>query len=68
MTALKAADVDAFVARPDAARPFVLIYGPDSGLVSERAQTIVRAASGRATKASTSEALSAVISFLSASS
>ena len=43
MTALKAADVDAFVARPDAARPVVLIYGPDSGLVSERAQTIVRA-------------------------
>ena len=43
MTALKAADVDAFVARPDAARPVVLIYGPDSGLVSERAKTIVRA-------------------------
>jgi DNA polymerase-3 subunit delta len=43
MTALKAADVDAFVARPDASRPVVLIYGPDSGLVSERAQTIVRA-------------------------
>ena len=43
MTALKAADVDAFVARPDAARPVVLIYGPDSGLVSERAQAIVRA-------------------------
>jgi DNA polymerase-3 subunit delta len=43
MTALKAADVDAFVARPDAARPVVLVYGPDSGLVSERAQTIVRA-------------------------
>lgn len=43
MTALKAADVDAFVARPDTARPVVLIYGPDSGLVSERARTIVRA-------------------------
>ncbi len=43
MTALKASDVDAFVARPDAARPVVLIYGPDSGLVSERAKTIVRA-------------------------
>ena len=43
MTALKAADVDAFVARPDAARPVVLVYGPDSGLVSERAKTIVRA-------------------------
>jgi len=43
MTALKAADVDAFVSRPDAARPVVLVYGPDSGLVSERAQAIVRA-------------------------
>ena len=42
MTALKASDVDAFVARPDTARPVVLIYGPDSGLVSERAQAIVR--------------------------
>lgn len=42
MTALKAADVDAFVARPDTARPVVLIYGPDSGLVSERARTIDR--------------------------
>ena len=43
MTALKAADVDAFVARPDKAHPVVLIYGPDSGLVGERAQAIVRA-------------------------
>jgi DNA polymerase-3 subunit delta len=43
MTALKAADVDSFVARPDAARPVVLVYGPDSGLVSERARTIVHA-------------------------
>jgi len=42
MTALKAADVDAFVARPDSARPVVLLYGPDSGLVTERAQAIIR--------------------------
>jgi DNA polymerase-3 subunit delta len=43
MTALKTADIDAFVARPDPARPVVLIYGPDAGLVHERAERIVRA-------------------------
>ncbi len=43
MTAIKATDVDAFVARPDQTRPVVLVYGPDSGLVSERARTIVHA-------------------------
>lgn len=43
MTALKAADVDVFVARPDAKFPVVLIHGPDAGLVSERAEALVRA-------------------------
>jgi len=43
MTALKPADADAFVARPDPARPIVLIFGPDAGLVRERAEKIVRA-------------------------
>ena len=33
MTAIKAADVDRFVARPDAGMPIVLVYGPDAGLV-----------------------------------
>ena len=32
MVAVKAADVDAFVARPDPARPVVLVFGPDAGL------------------------------------
>jgi DNA polymerase-3 subunit delta len=43
MTALKTADIDAFVARPDKKFPIVLICGPDAGLVSERAEAIVRA-------------------------
>ena len=38
MVALKAAQVDAFVARPDPARPIVLVFGPDAGLVRERAE------------------------------
>src|SRR5580698_6727898 len=36
MVAIKAADVDSFVARHDPARPVVLVFGPDAGLVSER--------------------------------
>ena len=44
MTAVKPADADAFVARPDPKRPVVLVFGPDSGLVSERANALVKAA------------------------
>jgi DNA polymerase-3 subunit delta len=43
MVALKAADVDAFVSRPDPARPVVLVYGPDAGLVSERVNALIDA-------------------------
>src|SRR6202044_966792 len=43
MVAIKAADADAFVARPDPARPVVLVFGPDAGLVSERANALVKA-------------------------
>ncbi len=43
MVALRAADVDAYVARPDPARPVALVFGPDAGLVSERAAALVRA-------------------------
>ena len=43
MTAIKAADVDRFIARPDPAMPIVLIYGPDAGLVRERADALVKA-------------------------
>ncbi len=35
--------VDAFVRKPDAAFPVVLIYGPDRGLVSERATALAKA-------------------------
>src|ERR1700731_374621 len=44
MTALKAAQVDAFVARPDRARPVVLVFGPDAGLVRERAEALIGSA------------------------
>ena len=43
MVALKANEVDAFVARPSAERPIVLLCGPDAGLVHERAEKIINA-------------------------
>ena len=43
MVAIKAADVDAFMARPDPARPVVLVFGPDAGLVSERVNALIKA-------------------------
>jgi DNA polymerase III subunit delta len=44
MVALKAAEVEAFVARPDPTLPVVLVYGPDTGLVSERVTALLRGA------------------------
>jgi DNA polymerase-3 subunit delta len=43
MTAIKAADVDRFIAKPDPAQPIVLVFGPDAGLVRERVDALVRA-------------------------
>jgi DNA polymerase-3 subunit delta len=43
MVALKSADVESFVARPRAEQPIILLYGPDSGLVRERAQRLIDA-------------------------
>jgi DNA polymerase-3 subunit delta len=43
MTAVASKYVDAFVAKPNPAQPVVLVYGPDSGLVRERAEALVRA-------------------------
>jgi DNA polymerase III subunit delta len=43
MVAIKAGDVDAFIARPDPARPVVLVFGPDAGLVSERVAALIKA-------------------------
>lgn len=49
MTALKAHQIEAFLRRPDPDARLALIYGPDPGLVSERAlalQKVAGAASG----------------------
>lgn len=43
MVALKSSEANSFIARPDPARPIVLIYGPDAGLVRERAEALTRA-------------------------
>jgi DNA polymerase-3 subunit delta len=44
VVALKTADIDRFVARPNPAQPVVLVYGPDAGLVRERTDALVRGA------------------------
>jgi len=44
MTALKSAEIEAFLARPDPARPIALVFGPDAGLVRERTDAIIRTA------------------------
>src|SRR5579871_3844614 len=44
MVAVKPSEVDSFVARPDPKRPVVLVFGPDSGLVSERANALIKSA------------------------
>jgi DNA polymerase-3 subunit delta len=38
MVAVKAGDVDRTLRRPDPSRPVLLLYGPDAGLVAERAR------------------------------
>ena len=43
MTAIKPSEADAYVSRSDPSRPVVLVYGPDAGLVHERAQALVKA-------------------------
>jgi len=42
MVAVKNADVEAFLARPDKARPVVLVFGQDAGLVSERILALIK--------------------------
>ena len=44
MVAIKASAVDAFLARPQPEIFAVLIYGPDAGLVAERADALSRRA------------------------
>ncbi|NVK33567.1 MAG: DNA polymerase III subunit delta [Rhodobacteraceae bacterium] len=45
MTALKAGDIERFISNPPANGAAILIYGPDTGLVSERAAELVNKAS-----------------------
>ena len=44
MVALRGKEIDAFLAKPDPARPIVLLYGPDAGLVRERADALTASA------------------------
>src|SRR5690242_9450703 len=44
MVALRGKDVDSFLARPDPGRPIILLYGPDAGLVRERAEALLASA------------------------
>jgi len=44
MVALRGREIDAYLARPDPARPIVLLYGPDAGLVRERAEALLASA------------------------
>src|SRR5215813_4098539 len=44
MVALRSNQIDAFMAKPNPAQPVVLVYGPDAGLVRERAEALIRAA------------------------
>ncbi len=44
MVALRGREIDAFLARPDSARPIILLYGPDAGLIRERADALVASA------------------------
>jgi DNA polymerase-3 subunit delta len=42
VVALRPAEVEPFLARPDPARAVVLVFGPDLGLVRERAEAVIR--------------------------
>src|ERR1700712_5624017 len=44
MVALRGKEIDAFLARPDSGRPIILLYGPDAGLVRERAEALLASA------------------------
>jgi DNA polymerase III subunit delta len=44
VVALRGKDIDAFLARPDSGRPIILLYGPDAGLVRERADALIASA------------------------
>src|SRR6476619_5812123 len=43
MVALKSSEIDKCVARPDKARPIVLVFGPDAGRVRDRVEVLIHA-------------------------
>src|SRR5947208_14966437 len=43
MVALNRAAIEVYLAEPNPAQPIALVFGPDTGLVSERVQAILRA-------------------------
>ena len=44
MVALSTREIDSFVAKPDANRPIILVFGADAGLVRERADALIASA------------------------
>lgn len=44
MVALRGKEINSFLARPDPARPIILLYGPDAGLIRERADALMASA------------------------
>ncbi|MGO4713553.1 DNA polymerase III subunit delta [Bradyrhizobium sp. 2TAF24] len=44
MVALRGKEIDSFLAKPDPGRPIILLYGPDTGLVRERADALMASA------------------------
>ena len=44
MVAIRGKEVDGYLARPDPGRPIILLYGPDAGLVRERADALMASA------------------------
>jgi DNA polymerase III subunit delta len=44
VVALRGKEIDSFLVRPDPGRPIILLYGPDAGLVRERADALMASA------------------------
>ena len=44
MVALSTREIDSFIAKPDANRPIILVFGADAGLVRERADALITTA------------------------
>src|ERR1700743_3877638 len=44
MVALRGREIEAYLSRPYPSRPIILLYGPDAGLVRERAEALLASA------------------------